>query len=311
MKEQIIQAIEQFDTIIIHRHVRPDPDALGSQGGLAQMIKASYPQKKVYNVGEDEKSLEFLLTMDEISDDLYEEALVIVCDTANQERISDQRYKNGKMLVKIDHHPNVDHYGDVAWVETTASSTSEMIYELFAYGKDKGLLLNDEGARLIYAGIIGDTGRFLFPNTTPKTFQIAAELIQYDFYFPTIFDEMYKTDIRVARLNGYIMQHFTLTAEGIGYMKVTKELLEQFQLTSNEASQIVGALGNIDGIKAWVLFFEETEKIRVRLRSKGLVINKLAANYNGGGHPLASGATVYSWEEADALIEDLCQLGRE
>src|SRR5690554_522735 len=128
MKLQILNAIKQYETIIIHRHIRPDPDALGSQGALAELIKDSFPEKKVYCVGEADEALTFLNWIDDIRDEQYEGALVIVCDTANQPRISDNRYKMGDMLIKIDHHPNDDKYGDIMWVDTTASAVSEMIY---------------------------------------------------------------------------------------------------------------------------------------------------------------------------------------
>src|SRR5699024_2930553 len=106
-------------------------------------------------------ALTFLAEMDDINDDMFTDALIIVCDTANTGRISDARYKLGKQIIKIDHHPNVDPYGDIMWVDTTASSTSEMIYELFLFGQGEWKL-SEHGAKLIYAGIVGDTGRFLF-----------------------------------------------------------------------------------------------------------------------------------------------------
>jgi phosphoesterase RecJ-like protein len=106
MKEQIMKAIEQYETIIVHRHVRPDPDAYGSQGGLVEILKESYPEKKIYAVGKEEKSLYYMKRLDVIPDETYRNALVIVCDTANEERICDRRYKLGERLVKIDHHPN-------------------------------------------------------------------------------------------------------------------------------------------------------------------------------------------------------------
>ncbi|HZH58029.1 MAG TPA: bifunctional oligoribonuclease/PAP phosphatase NrnA [Metabacillus sp.] len=308
MKEQILEEIRNHDSIIIHRHVRPDPDAYGSQCGLAEILKASYPEKKIYVVGESDPSLEFLYKMDLVSDELYQESLVIVCDTANQARVSDQRYHTGKKLIKIDHHPNDDQYGDLIWVDTTASATSEMIYELYLEGKESGLQLSKKAAELLYTGIVGDTGRFLFPSTTEKTFQYASALISVGINPTPIYDELYKTKRNVAKLSGFVLQNFSLTSSGAASMRITKEMLEEYEVTPSEASQLVRILGNIEGVKAWVFFVEEESQIRVRLRSKSLVINGLAKRYNGGGHPLASGASVYNWKEADQVVRDLERL---
>lgn len=305
MKEQILEAIERFDTIIIHRHVRPDPDAYGSQGGLAEILKESYPKKSIYVVGKDEESLSFLKKMDRITDDMYEGALVIVSDTANKERICDDRYNKGSLLIKIDHHPNEDPYGDILWVDTNASSASEMIYEFYLYGKNKGLSLNQEGARLIYAGIVGDTGRFLFPSTNVHTFKYAGELVEYGFDFTTLYEKLYTTKVNVAHLSGYVLQNFMLSPNGVASMVIKREVLEKYNVMPGEASQLVGVLGSISGIWAWAFFVEEEDQIRVRIRSKGPVINKVAAKYRGGGHPMAAGASIYTWEEVEDVLTDL------
>ncbi|WP_199860711.1 DHH family phosphoesterase [Oceanobacillus damuensis] len=308
--KQIIETIKAFDTIIIHRHVRPDPDAVGSQTGLKEIIKHSFPDKKVYAVGKEEPSLAFLAKMDEVASSIYTDALVIVCDTANAARIDDERYDMGNKLIKIDHHPNVDEYGDIWWVDTDASSVSEMIYELYEKGKDDGLKMNDQAAFLLYAGIVGDTGRFMFPNTTKKTFQYAAELVTYNFDRPEFYRQLYSMEDKISRMSGYILQKFKLLPSGLCTIKLSEEILKKFDVTPDESSQLVNVVSDVKGIKAWVFFIEEDEQIRVRLRSKGPVINEIAANYNGGGHPLASGATVYSWEEAEKMIselDDACQ----
>lgn len=305
MKAEIVELIKSYQRIIVHRHVRPDPDAIGSQGGLAEMIKASFPEKEVYVVGETYDSLLFLNDMDSIPDDYYQGALVIVCDTANQERISDDRYKLGEKLVKIDHHPNHDQYGDLLWVDTTSSSTSELIYELFLFGKEKGLKLNEKAARLLFAGIVGDTGRFLFPSTNIRTFRYAADLLEYKFDSTSLYDQLYNTTAEVVHLQGYILQNFKHHPSGVAYISITKEMLEKFNVTPADASQLVSLLGNIENVLAWVFFVEEKNEIRVRLRSRGPIINTIAAKYNGGGHPLASGATIYSWDETEAIIKDL------
>ena len=310
MIEQILATIEQYETIIVHRHVRPDPDAYGSQGGLVAILQESYPDKKIYAVGQEEPTLHFMRRLDVIEDEMYKGALVIVCDTANAARICDDRYSLADKLIKIDHHPNEDPYGDLLWVDTSASSCSEMIYEFYLAGKEKGLKMNDEAARLLFAGIVGDTGRFLFPSTTEKTFAYAGELIHYHFSRTEVFDKMYELDAHIIKLNGYILQNFELQDNGVASVMLTKQLLKEYGARPAEASLLVGILGNVKGIKAWVFFIEEEDQIRVRLRSKGPVINGVARKFKGGGHPLASGASIYSWDEVDHVLKELDEVCR-
>ena len=306
MKRQIIDTISKYETIIIHRHVRPDPDAYGSAFGLREILRATYPNKKVYTTGEHEETLSFLTEPDKLTDDQFQDALVIVTDTANTERIDDQRYKTGAFLLKIDHHPNDDPYGDLLWVNTDASSASEMIYDLYEEGKKvANWMMSDEAARLLFAGIVGDTGRFMFHSTSQKTFETAGDLISYDFDRTELFNGMYEVDRNLLNLQGYIYQKFVIDDNGMAYVKLTVYTLKEYGVTSSEPSLLVGSLGNVKGIRAWVIFIEESDQIRVRLRSKGPIINELAKEFGGGGHPLASGASVYSWEEADRVIEKL------
>lgn len=302
MKQLIIETIRQYETIIVHRHVRPDPDAYGSQGGLVEVLKATFPEKKVYAVGKEEESLNFMRRLDTISDETYQGALVIVCDTANVERIDDQRYTTGDKLIKIDHHPNEDPYGDIVWVDTTSSSCSELIYE---FAKENNLTISDEAARLLYGGIVGDTGRFLYPSTTDKTFLYAGELIHYNFSRTELYDKMYEQKPNIVKLNGYVLQNFEMRNNGVGSMILSKELLQKYDAKPSEASQLVSVLGNVEGLIAWVFFIEEDDQIRVRLRSKGPVINGVAKKHKGGGHPLAAGASIYSWDEVEDVLRDV------
>ncbi|MDY0396969.1 bifunctional oligoribonuclease/PAP phosphatase NrnA [Virgibacillus halophilus] len=303
MLDEILTAIEKFNTIIIHRHVRPDPDALGSQAALQEVIRVSYPEKQVFSVGENEPSLSFLAEMDDVDDALYANALVIVCDTANTDRIDDERYQRGEMLIKIDHHPEVDQYGDLQWVEPSASSTSEMIYSLSLHGEL--LHMNTTAARLLYAGIVGDTGRFMYPNTTKRTMAYAGDLLAYDFDRQQLFDGLYQIKPEIAKLKGYILQNYILGESGLSTIRLTQDIMNEFGLDASQTSQTVSTLGELEGVVAWVMFVEEKNQIRARLRSKGPIINHIAEAFHGGGHPLASGATVYSWEEADKLCQAL------
>jgi bifunctional oligoribonuclease and PAP phosphatase NrnA len=120
---------------------------------------------------------------------------------------------------------------------------------------------------------------------------------------------MYNLSPNIVKLNGYILQNYVTGAHGVAHIKLTKDLLQQFGAKPSEASLLVGALGNIKGIIAWVFFIEEKDQIRVRFRSKGPVINTIARNYNGGGHPLAAGASIYAWDTSDDVVhqvEELC-----
>ncbi|WP_035186526.1 DHH family phosphoesterase [Alteribacter aurantiacus] len=308
MKQRIIEKIKQYETIIIHRHVRPDPDAIGSQAGLKELILENTEGKTVLLAGEDDGEFSFLKKMDHVKDEDYQNALVIVCDTANVPRIDDQRYKDGKTLIKIDHHPEVDAYGDESWVDVEASSTSEMICELFEEWSKEGARLSDEAARLLYAGIVGDTGRFRHPNTTDRTFYWAGKLIEGRFSRTSLYNAMYEKSIDLVRMEGYVLSNVELMPSGAAYIKLPKDLLETYKVDAGMTASIVNSFSTLKGVKAWVFFVEEEDEIRVRLRSKGPVINDLAARYHGGGHPMASGATAYSWDEAERLLKELDEI---
>ena len=290
--EEILQMIKQYDRIIIHRHMRPDPDALGSQCGLAEILRGSFPEKDVYQVGGPVEGLAFLAEMDEISDDLYNGALVIVTDTANAPRISDDRYRFGDKLIKIDHHPNDDPYGDLLWVNTQASSCSEMIAD-FAFAEN--LTVTENAARLLYGGIVGDTGRFLYPATTSHTLQVAAKLLDFGF-------DATRLNREIDQISGYLYQNLQIDENGAGYVFLDQAILNKYGIKDSDTAALVPLPGTIDAVLAWAIFVEQPEGYyRVRLRSKGPVINELAKRYHGGGHPLASGANA----KDQAMCQDI------
>lgn len=306
--EKIITMIKQYDRIIIHRHMRPDPDAIGSQCGLAEILRANYPEKQVYQVGGPVEGLEFLAEMDDVSDELYQGALVIVTDTANAPRISDDRYQLGEKLIKIDHHPNDDPYGDLLWVNTQASSCSEIIADL-AFAEN--LHVTENAARLLYGGIVGDTGRFLYPATTSHTLQTAAKLLDYGFDASKLNREIDQVSIKVAKLSGYLYQNLQIDENGAGYVILDQAILKKYGIKDSDTAALVPLPGTIDVVLAWALFVEQPEGYyRVRLRSKGPFINELAKQYHGGGHPLASGANAKDQamcQEIYQKIQILCE----
>ncbi|WP_179395976.1 DHH family phosphoesterase [Lacticaseibacillus absianus] len=308
IQSDILAAIAQYDTILIHRHINPDPDALGAQGGLAAAIRAGAPTKHVYQVGEGVGNLDWLATSQAVPDDRYANALVIVCDTADRPRVSDQRFTTGQKLIKIDHHPNDDAYGDLVWVDETASSTSELIYDLIQQSNGQ-LKLDAAAARLLYAGIVGDTGRFLFNNTTPHTLTVAADLIQQDFDPTALNNRMNQITFAQAKLQSYVFNHLQISPAGAATVQIPLSVVRDLGLTSDQVHAAVGTPGRLGEVVAWAIFVEqEGAPYRVNLRSKGPVINGIARAHNGGGHPLASGAKAQDLAEIAAITEELTAL---
>ncbi|MHA8110914.1 DHH family phosphoesterase [Lactobacillaceae bacterium Melli_B4] len=298
---QIVNAIKEYDTIIIHRHQHPDPDAIGSQMGLANIIKASFPTKHVYSVGKQYKGFNWLGVVDEIDDDVYKDALVIIVDTANQPRIDDDRYPKGKMTIKIDHHPNDDQFGDIMWVQPEASSTSELIYDL--YSSSDELEINAEAGRLLYAGIVGDTGRFKYPSTSSHTFAVAAGLAKLDFSTSDVNQIEDEIDLPLARLSAYVYQNVQILESGAAYIVLTNQILKDLDLGDESTSAVVPLPGKLKEVKNWAIFVQQKDNTyRVRLRSKGPIINEIAKQFGGGGHPLASGAVAKDDEEIKQVI---------
>lgn len=306
--EEIYNKIKENKKIIIHRHERPDPDAYGSQGALAEIITENFPEKEVIVVGKESPSLSFLFNTEVVTEEDYNDALVIVTDTANFDRIDGKLFSRNNFLIKIDHHPPLDNYGDINLVDTEVSSCSELIYNMYTYFNDKyNLKLTDEAAKLMYVGIVGDTGRFLFPNTKAETLKVASELIKYDFDMPKILDIMDTISEKMMRFRAFIFENYVVYHDGVAYLKITKEDMDKYDIEPGEVSNGVNLLRSLEGLIAWCFAIDEGNKIRIRLRSKGPIINKVAEKYNGGGHPLASGATVKNWEEFDELLDDLAK----
>jgi len=301
----IFELIKQAKTIIIHRHQRPDPDAIGSQLGLADIIKTSFPDKKVLAPGKQYHGFDWLGQMDEVSEEDYQDALVLVLDTANQPRVDGEFYQQGKTLVKIDHHPNDDAFGDPQWVDVDASSTSEMVYNWYAQCGDE-LTLTANAARLLYAGIVGDTGRFLYSATKPSTMRAAAALMEAGADAEAVNRIEDTITLPVARLSAYVYEHLTQLDSGAAYVILTNDIMDSFAIGDASTAGVVPLPGRIDTVKCWAIFVQQKEgDYRIRLRSKGPSINELAKKHDGGGHALASGAKAADQQEIETVVREL------
>ena len=302
----IINAIKKHHTITIFRHVQPDGDAYGSQLGLAQIIKDNFPDKEVIVLGETSLHWSKLMgKMDkEVTDQEIMGSLAIIVDTANLARIDDNRYKMAKEIIKIDHHLVVESFNEsITWVDTKYSATSEMILKLAI---DNKLLVSPTTANYLYVGLITDTGRYLYPNTTPLTLDYGAYLIECGANLEKIHDYVYSVSVKDVKLRGYIMYNFIKTANGLAYVKIDKAVRKEISLSEGGAAGAINALANIETVKIHLLLLEKDDgKIKVELRSKKIPIVEIATRYGGGGHALASGVILKDWETADQLIKEL------
>lgn len=301
----ILEKIAEYDKIIIHRHQSPDPDALGSQSGLAFALRNAYPEKQILMAGETVGDLGWIATMDQVADADYVGALVIVVDTANTPRISDQRFLQGAELIKIDHHPNDDSYGDLQYVDDLASSSSEIIAELIE--SSNGVLsLTTESAFSLYAGIVGDTGRFLFSSTGASTFAVAAKLVETGIDHNRISQNIQSVTFAQAKLQNAALNDLTIDPSGAAYVVITQDKLTELGIDQEGAKVVVGGPGRLKEVLAWLTFVQKADgTFRVHYRSKGPIINELAKKHEGGGHALASGANAKDEAEIQQIVQEL------
>ena len=179
--KRIYKEIKKYDTIVIARHIGPDPDALGSQFALREIIKNKYPHKNVFAVGASAPRFRFMGLLDSIDNIDPDNTLLIVVDTPDIKRIDGVNLNDYKNIIKIDHHPLVDKYANIELIDETASSTCQLIIEFILNNRIK---VTEEIAKNIYIGIISDTSRFMHDYTSRKTFKLVNKLLSMtNFYF--------------------------------------------------------------------------------------------------------------------------------
>ena len=310
VKRLIFDKIREYGTVIITRHQRPDGDAIGSSMGLCEILKASFPGKRIFLDNED--SSEYVAFLGEPgerpADSDYENALVIVLDTGNTSRISGKRFGTGREIIKIDHHIIDRPFGDIVWVEEERSSVCEMIVDFYLTFSDR-LIMPVHAAECLYTGMVTDSGRFRFRGTTADTMRCAAVLLDAGADTEKIYSYLGSEDFDYLRFRASLLGRIKLTEHGVAYLHVSRALRNRHGISLEEASNTTSLMEHIRDSLIWIAFIENDDKsVRVRLRSRFVEVQQLAARYNGGGHACASGATVYSKSEENALIEEADRL---
>ena len=300
----IYKLIESFDTIVIARHVGVDPDAMSSQLALRESILKTFPSKTVLAVGSGSVKFTYLGKLDKLKDSIHD-ALLIVLDTPDKKRVDGiLNFDLFSKKVKIDHHPFIEEFCNVEVINDQSSSASEMVLDLI---KETNLVLTKEIAEKLFIGIASDTNRFMFNSSAATFYKISNLVNEYKLDIATLYSKLYLRPINEVRLQGYIGENMIISEHGVGYIKITNDVISKFQADVSSAGNMVNNFNYIDGIYVWITMTEDVKNnlIKANIRSRGPIINTVAEHYHGGGHKFASGARAFSWEEADALIHDL------
>lgn len=309
--KKIYKKIKKYNTIVIARHIGPDPDAVCSQIALRDTIKATFPSKNVYAVGMSVSRFKSFGTLDKINEEELDNPLLIVLDVPNISRIDGITFSRYKEVIKIDHHPYEDKMGDTELVDTTSCSVAQLIGELVLNTR---LKLTKEVAENIFLGIVSDSDRFLLQYTTAKTFKIVNQIIEKtNLDFTNLYVRLYERPLNEIRFQGYLAQNLITTENGLAYIKITTDDIKNFGVDSSTASNMINNFNYIKEIKVWtfITYDQKSTMYKVNIRSRNVVINDIAAKYHGGGHKFASGVRTTSETDIDNLIKDLDERCRE
>lgn len=308
---KIYKEIKKYSTIVIARHIGADPDALGSQFAVKELIQNKFPHKQVYAIGNPAGRFKFMGTLDKIEEINPATTLLIVLDTPDIKRIDGINLEQYINVIKIDHHPFVDKYAKIELIDENASSTSQLILEFIFKNR---LPITPTIAKNLYIGVVSDTGRFMHSYTSVRTFELVNKLLKKtSIDFTSLYEPLYMRPLSEVRFQGYIYENMEVTENGVAYIKITEDLLKQYEVDSASSGNIISELKCINEILVWVFFTEDKKSnlIRANIRSRGPIINEIAAVYGGGGHKFASGARLISWNQADNLIQDLEKTTRQ
>ena len=301
--ENIIDYINRSNDFIVTSHISPDGDNIGSTLSMYNSLKKL--KKNVYYVLDDTppKNLEFLLKdvnilkSNEFNIDKFN---IISLDCGDRKRIclSDEIKDKAQKIICIDHHASNDKYGDFNYIDTSASSTCELVYNvLVAYNKKYNIDLIDENiATFLYTGLVTDTGNFMYSNTHPTSFDMAKNLLLKGAKKENIIQNIFQSNsANYYKLLGEALNTLDIIDNKVACISINKEMLKRNIISFNDVDGITSYTRDIEGVEVGILLKEKKDnEIKVSLRSKSYVdVSKIAQSFGGGGHIKAAGCTIY------------------
>ncbi len=298
--------ILQHKSFLLTVHVNPDADAIGSQLAFYEILKKLGKNVKAVNHSGTPYNLEFL-DIDNVVEKYDEQnhsnifneidiAVAMDLNQANRIVKMENAFRNfNSMKLCIDHHQDPEDFVNHFFGGTDYSATGEIIFDFI--DQTKIVELDKRIAELLYAAIMTDTGSFRFERTSPKVHRIAATLLEYGVNPTKMYDKIYDQFLfgRVKLLGEALRSIQIDSTKQIAYMEITIDDLEKNGATEADIDGFVNYCLSIQNIKIGILFHELKDGIKISFRSKGkLPVNKLAYEFNGGGHMNASGARLFN-----------------
>lgn len=314
---EIAHALREHETFVVISHVRPDGDALGSQLALALSLRALGKQVKVWNEDGMLEKYNFLphaelVTKPPATSEDFDVAIAL--DTATPQRLGTASAAVGqaKLWINLDHHPSNPRYGDLVYLDAQAPATGQIIYELL---ESEALPLDAAIADNLFAAISTDTGSFQYPNTTARTFEIAAALVQRGVAVGRLSQLLYENfPRRRTELLRELLGTMRFAADGrVAAFSLSAEVAARLGVLPEDNEGLIDHLRAIQGVVVAVFFEELPEgKVRVSMRSKSEAADVCAIcqQFGGGGHKLAAGARVRgSLAEVEArVLAEICRV---
>ena len=307
---EIYNLIKKYENIVIARHIGVDPDAMASSFALKNSILLTFPNKHVRLLGTGSNRFSYFGKLDK-PEEIGDNTLLIVTDTPDKRRIDGVVDLNiFSDIIKIDHHPFIEKFNDnsVEYIDVNAGSASQIVLELI---NNTELLMDKQIAEQIFWGIVSDTNRFMYNDSTSKTFYLVGNLIdKYELDIFKLYEPLYKRPLEEVRLEGYIAMNMEVTENNVAYIKITNDILEKYQTDAASPGNMIGNFNYINEVLVWIFITEDVKNnnFRISIRSRGPIINSIAEKYNGGGHKYASGAKISELSLANDLIRDLDKL---
>lgn len=293
----LLNVLKDVNSIGIAGHIRPDGDCVGSTMAMYMYLTKVFSEKRIDIFLENiPDAYACIKRLDEVRTDFetdvekYDAFIVIDCDNT---RIGQAQafFDNAKLKINVDHHISNTGCGDLNYIVPNASAASELVYDLIG---EEGL--DDDIALSLYLGIIHDCGVFQYSNTSPKTLQTAAKLIEFDFDFSKIIEEtFYQKTYMQNLLLGKAVSESTLILDGhVIFSVVSKAVMDEYHAKSSDLDGIVNQLRNTKGVDCAIFMYElENGAYKISMRSNEKVnVSVIAGKFGGGGHVKAAGVTM-------------------